>query len=105
MAITFEIELPVGEGQPELSRADLTFYCVDRGGPSYQVRVFFNNPSAGPDTALTTGEGFVGKFAVFAHGGCFGEEGHCDLRPPVSPFEPRHPHPPVPIRPHPTVHA
>jgi tyrosinase len=97
VAITFEIELPVGEGQAELSRADLTFYGLDHSGPSYQVRVFFNNPSAGPDTALVAGEGFVGKFAVFAHGGCFGEEGHCDVRPPVSPFDRRQPHPLVPI--------
>ena len=38
---------------PELSRADLTFYGLDHSGPSYQVRVFFNNPDAGPDTPLS----------------------------------------------------
>jgi hypothetical protein len=97
MAITFEIEVPAGSDLPELSRADLTFYGLDHSGPSYQVRVFFNNPGAGPDTALSEGEGFVGKFSVFAHGGCFGEEGHCDVRGPVSPFDRRPPHQLVPI--------
>ena len=40
---------------------------------------------------------WVGMFAVFAHGGCFGEEGHCEVRPPVSPFDRRQPHALVPI--------
>ena len=97
MAITLELELPAGDDRPGLARADLTFYGLDHSGPSYQVRVFFNNPNAGPDTPLTAGEGFVGKFAVFAHGGCFGEEGHCEVRPPVSPFDRRQPSQLVPI--------
>ncbi len=97
MAITFEIELPSGADLPEMSRADLTFYGLDHSGPSYQVRVFFNNPGAGPDTPLTPGEGFVGKFSVFAHGGCFGDEGHCEVREPVSAFDRRPPHQLVPI--------
>jgi tyrosinase len=97
MAITFEIELPGGDDRPEPARADLTFYGLDHSGPSYQVRVFFSNPSAGPGTPLTAGEGYVGKFSVFAHGGCFGEEGHCEVRPPVSPFDRRQPHPLAPI--------
>jgi tyrosinase len=97
MAITFELALPAGDDRPELSRADLTFYGLDHSGPSYQVRVFFNSPGAGPDTPLSAGEGFVGGFSVFAHGGCFGEEGHCEVRPPVSPFDRRRPNPLVPI--------
>ena len=57
MAITFELELPAGDDRPELARADLTFYGLDHSGPSYQVRVFFNNPNAGPDTPLIAGRG------------------------------------------------
>ena len=97
MAITFEMELPAGADLPELSRADLTFYGLDHSGPSYQVRVFFDNPAAGPDTPLRAGEGFAGAFAVFAHGGCFGDEGHCDVRGPVSAFDRRPPRQLVPI--------
>jgi hypothetical protein len=36
--------------------------------------------------APAAGGGYVGSFAVFAHGGCFGDEGHCDVRGPVSSF-------------------
>ena len=97
MAITFEIELPAGEELPEPARADLTFYGLDHSGPSYEVRVFFNNPDASPDTPPVAGEGFAGKFSVFGHGGCFGDEGHCDVRAPVSVFDRRQPHPLTPI--------
>jgi hypothetical protein len=97
MALTFEMELPAGPDLPELSRADLTFYGLDHSGPSYQVRVFFNNPDAGPDTPLLAGEGFAGTFAVFGHGGCFGDEGHCDVRAPVSAFDRRPPSQLVPL--------
>jgi hypothetical protein len=97
VAITFELELPAGEDQPELARADLTFYGLDHSGPSYQVRVFFGHPDAGPDTPLTTDAGFVGSFSVFGHGGCFGDEGHCEVRGPVSVFDRRPPHQLVPI--------
>lgn len=96
MAITFEIELPAGADQPELARADLTFYGLDHSGPSCEVRVFFDNPGASPSTPLSADAGFAGKFSVFGHGGCFGDEGHCDVRAPVSAFDRRQPHPLVP---------
>jgi hypothetical protein len=97
VAITFELELPTGAARPEHARADLTFYGLDHSGPSYEVRVFFNHPDADADTLLTDGAGFAGSFAVFGHGGCFGEEGHCDVRPPVSVFDRRLPHQLVPM--------
>jgi hypothetical protein len=96
MAVSFEIELPAGTGQPEFARADLTFYGLDHSGPSYEVRIFANHPDAGPDTPLTADAGFAGKFSVFGHGGCFGDEGHCEVRPPVSVFDRRQPHALVP---------
>jgi hypothetical protein len=96
VAITFEIELPAGADQPEFARADLTFYGLDHSGPSYEVRIFFDHPDAGPDTPLSADAGFAGKFSVFGHGGCFGEEGHCEVRAPVSAFDRRQPHPLVP---------
>jgi hypothetical protein len=96
VAITFEIELPAGGDLPELSRADLTFHGLDHSGPSYEVRVFFDHPDASSDTALTPDAGFVGKFSVFGHGGCFGDEGHCEIRGAVSVFDRRLPHQLVP---------
>jgi hypothetical protein len=96
VAITFEIELPPSADQPPFARADLTFYGLDHSGPSYEVRVFFNHPDAGPDTPLSPDAGFAGKFSVFGHGGCFGEEGHCQARAPVTAFDRRQPHPLAP---------
>jgi tyrosinase len=96
VAITFEIELPLGADQPGFARADLTFYGLDHSGPSYEVRVFFNHRDASPETALNADTGFAGKFSVFGHGGCFGEEGHCEVRAPVSAFDRRPPHQLVP---------
>jgi tyrosinase len=96
VAITFQLELPAGEELPEPARADLTFSGLDHSGPSYQARVFFDRPDAGPDTPLTADAGFVGRFSVFGHGGCFGDEGHCDVRGPVSVFDRRPPHQLVP---------
>jgi tyrosinase len=37
--------------------------------------------------------GYAGSFCVFGHGGCFGDEGHCDVPTgPPDPFDRRSPH-------------
>jgi hypothetical protein len=73
-------------------RADLVFDGVDHSGGSFALRVFFNNPDATDKTELTGGNGYAGAVYVFGHGGCFGDEGHCDV--PVSrrAFDRRPPH-------------
>ena len=60
------------------SRADLVFYGVDHSGPSFEARVYLDDPDAtvghGPrDAALRR------RVHIFGHGGCFGDEGHCDV--------------------------
>ena len=95
MPISFDLELPAGDDLPDIARADLTFYGLDHSGPSYEVRVFFDKPDAGADTPLDD-PSYAGSFSVFGHGGCFGEEGHCDVRRPVSAFDRRLPHQLVP---------
>jgi tyrosinase len=57
--------------------------------------VFFDLPEATADTPLDDPH-YAGSFAVFGHGGCFGEEGHCQVRPPVTTFDRRPPHQLVP---------
>ncbi len=54
--------------------------------------MFFNNPAATGETEITGENGYVGAVYVFGHGGCFGDEGHCDV--PVSrrAFDHRPPH-------------
>jgi len=95
MSVQFEIELPpLSEG--EFSRADLTFYGLDHGGPSFRAHVFFDAPQATLDTPREPAHGYVGSFAVFGHGDCFGEEGHCEVRGPVTAFDRRPAHQLVP---------
>lgn len=63
----------------EFSAADLIFYGVEHAGPSFEALVFLNPPQVEADAPRTLEVGFAGSFVVFGHGGCFGEEGHCDV--------------------------
>lgn len=74
---TQPLALPELEDVNELSRADLVFYGVDHAGPSYEARIFVNNPNADADTDRVLEQGYAGSFAVFGHNGCFGADGHC----------------------------
>jgi hypothetical protein len=84
------LELPTA-GQP-FARADLIFYGLDHSGFSFEGRVYLDAPrnlshDAGRDHAA-----YVGSFFIFGHGGCFGEEGHCDIPASRDAFELRPPH-------------
>ena len=79
-------------------RADIRFDGVDHAGPSFEVRVFLNNPQADHATPLDAEHGFAGRFDVFGHGGCFGDVGHCAVREPPRPYDPRPAHPLTPAR-------
>ena len=59
-------------------RADLVFEGVDHAQGSYEVRVFLNNKSANEQTARSPETGYAGRFVVFGHGRCFGEQDHCE---------------------------
>jgi hypothetical protein len=72
-------------------RADLVFHGLDHSGPSYEVRIFFNQPDATADTPRTA-EGYVGSFFMFGHGGCAGQPGHCEVPEARRPFDRRPPH-------------
>lgn len=79
-------------------RADLIFYGVDHSGPTYEARVFFDNPRATEETPLSAENGYAGSFTVFGHGGCFGADGHCAPKDRyVDEFDRRPPHPLTPL--------
>ena len=59
-------------------RADVEVHGVDQAVPSYEARVFLNNPEAEATTEQTEAEGYLGSFFVFGKVECWGEEGHCD---------------------------
>ena len=93
-ALQFELDAPA----PGFYRADLEFHAVDHSGASFEARVFLNNPRANAGTALDAAHGYVDSFYVFGHGGCFGDEGHCDVPTgPRRPFDLRPPHQLTPI--------
>ncbi len=74
--LTVAVDQPVELAS--LPRADLVFYSVDHSGPSYEGRVFFNQPDADISTPRDLEHGYAGSFHVFGHGRCYGDEGHCD---------------------------
>lgn len=67
-----------GIGSIEGLRAELEFVGVDHSGPTYEVRIFFDNAKADQNTPRSAELGYAGRFVVFGHGGCFGGIGHCD---------------------------
>lgn len=91
------IDNPARTGQPDFQRADLVFYGVDHSGPSYEARVYLNNPKAGVGTPRDAKSHYAGSFTVFGHRGCAGNAGHCEVPPgPRDAFDRRAPHPLTP---------
>ncbi len=91
------IDNPARAGQPDFQRADLVFYGVDHSGPSYEARVYLNNPDADLHTPRDAASHFAGSFTVFGHSGCAGDAGHCEVPTgPRDPFDRRPPHPLTP---------
>jgi hypothetical protein len=81
----------------EFSSAQLVFYDVDHSGPSFEAVVFLNKADVGVKTPLDAEAGFAGSFVIFGHGGCVGDEGHCDVpEGPKDPFDSRSLHPLTP---------
>ena len=60
-------------------RSDLEIYGIYHGGPSYEGRIFLNNPKADQNTPRTREDGYAGSFYIFGHGGCLGDPGHCEV--------------------------
>jgi tyrosinase len=99
---TLHLHLRLPAIQRPFRRADLVFLGLEHSGPSVEVRIFFNTPQADESTATTPSAGFAGFFSIFAHGGCFGDEGHCDM-PERRPADLRPPYALTPITKHVTV--
>jgi hypothetical protein len=93
---------PISAGEiplEEASRVDIEFQQVDDSGASFEGRVFLNNPEADENTDLNLENGYAGSFFIFGHGGCFGDEGHCevDTERAFDPYDPRRSHPMTPV--------
>jgi hypothetical protein len=63
----------------DFTAAELAFYDVDHSGPSFRALVFLDTPEADIETPLELDAGYAGHFVIFGHGGCVGDEGHCEV--------------------------
>lgn len=89
---------PTAAGPEPFTRADVVFAGVDHSTSSFEVRLFFNNPTATVDTPRAVEDGYAGRFTIFGHGGCYGDEGHCEVpEPSTDPTDLRPPHPLTPL--------
>lgn len=95
--VSEKLKLDISKLENDFYRADLIFHGLDHSGPSYEGRVFINNPNANSTTPDDFGEGYTGSFFVFGHGGCLGNENHCDISRPIMRFN-MIPNPLVPER-------
>lgn len=73
------------------ARADVVVSEVAHDGPSFEGRIYFNNPDATVTTGRDPEQGYAGSFNVFGHHGCGGDVGHCDYKPRRA-FDPRKEH-------------
>jgi hypothetical protein len=73
------IPLPAAIAAGEFSSAQLIFYEVDHSGPSFEAPVFLAASDVDATTPFDPDAGFAGSFVIFGHGGCVGDEGHCDV--------------------------
>jgi hypothetical protein len=90
-----KIKIYIAKGKFDFYRADLELYGIDHSGPSYEGRVFLNNTEADQNTPMDKKNGYAGSYHIFGHGGCFGDLGHCDVRP-RRPYDHRAQHPLTP---------
>jgi hypothetical protein len=77
-------------------RADLEFHGVDHAKASFEGRLFINNPEASLETPVDD-ESYAGSFWIFGHGGCAGDEGHCEPPTERRPFDFRPEHQLTPV--------
>ena len=62
------IPLKLGSKGLNFGRADILIHGVDQSGPSFEGRVFLNNPKAAFDTPTTPEHGYAGSFHVYGYG-------------------------------------
>lgn len=96
LPVNIELDFDQSEETPSI---DLSFKNVDHSHYSYEVWVFANNPQATIKTPRKIEQGYLGRFTIFGHGGCFGQEGHCNYSiADVDKFNPNRPHPVAPVK-------
>ena len=60
-------------------RADLEIYSIDTFRPSFSALVFFNDDQVDEENCGEERESYAGRFSIFGHAQCVGDDGHCDI--------------------------
>jgi hypothetical protein len=60
--------VPIPIGPEHAARADIVVDGLDQAGPSFELRVFVNNPGADADTERTREAGYAGSIYVYGYG-------------------------------------
>lgn len=80
------------EIEHDFKRADLEIYGIDHFCPSYTGLVFLNCDEKDPKKLGQDHPDCAGRFSVFGHENCTGDEGHCSITVPQR-FDTRRSHP------------
>jgi hypothetical protein len=84
-------------GDLVFTRADLEIYRINTFRPSFVGHVFFNDAQVDSDVLdqpdATQRDSYAGRFAVFGHQRCVGDEGHCEQPSTRRRFDDRPSHP------------
>ena len=78
------------------TRADLEVYSINTFRPSYTVHVFFNDAKVANLTDMEKHPGYAGRFSVFGHPRCVGDDMHCHVPLTTRRFDDRPSHPLTP---------
>jgi hypothetical protein len=63
------VAIPVAaQDAPSLRRADIVVAGLEQAGPSFELRIFLNNPRADADTELAQATGYAGSIHVYGYG-------------------------------------
>lgn len=93
--VSAPIPLTAAQAAGHFTRAELVFYDVDARHASFTARVFLQDLGE-VDLSPDRLDGYAGFFAIFGHGGCSGDEGHCEIPESRDPFDLGPPHPLTP---------
>jgi hypothetical protein len=63
--------VPIASGAGDATsvrRADIEVAGLEQAGPSYELRIFLNNPDADPETEPTEDTGYAGSIYIYGYG-------------------------------------
>jgi hypothetical protein len=63
------VAVPIGaEGAGSIQRADIVVSGLEQAGPSFELRIFLDNPDADAETEPTEDAGYAGSVYVYGYG-------------------------------------